>query len=173
MTREIAHWYSAPMRDGWVVLTMVVAVLAGCATNDHDHGDGATDDGHHVRDPAVEPCGADNWRALVPDLRQCELTAVVLDGESLRRADLSDARLAGASLAGADLFKAVLHAGSLAGANLAGAKLTSADLTDADLTGVSLIGATLTNATFTGAVLEGVTTDATTICPAGTSGPCW
>jgi uncharacterized protein YjbI with pentapeptide repeats len=152
-------------------LASVLLVVLGACAGDHGHDPGG--DTHHVRDPATEPCDASNWRALAPDLRECRLALMPLDGERLRRANLSDASLAGASLAGADLFKATLAAADLARANLDGAKLTSAKLSGADLTGASLIGATLTNATLTGARLDGARTDATTTCPAGNPGPCW
>lgn len=151
---------------------LIGAVTLGACAPGHEHVH-ALGDEHHVRDLATEPCDAANWSVLAPDLRECGLTATSLDGERLRRADLSDASLAGASLAGADLFKARLTAASLTQANLDGAKLTSANLDGADLTGASLIGAMLINATFVGARLEGARTDVTTTCPAGTPGPCW
>jgi uncharacterized protein YjbI with pentapeptide repeats len=160
------------MRDrspGSLALASLLAIAACASEHGHDPGGGE----HHVRDPATEPCDAGNWRALAPDLRECKLGAVVLDGERLRRANLSDAGLASASLARADLFKAALTGAVLTGANLDGAKLTSARLGGADLTGASLYGAVLVNATLTGARLDGARTDATTTCPAGNPGPCW
>ncbi|HSK02917.1 MAG TPA: pentapeptide repeat-containing protein [Kofleriaceae bacterium] len=151
--------------------TLLLIALGACAgEHAHDHEGGET---HHARDPATEPCDAINWRALAPDLRECRLAASPLDGELLRRANLSDAVLAGASLLRADLFKASLTAADLRYANLDGAKLTGAKLSGADLTGASLIGAVLTHATLTGARLDGATTDATTTCPTGNPGPCW
>jgi hypothetical protein len=157
--------------SGYLLLALTAA-LGACASQ-HDHVHELDDGVHHVRDPATEPCDASNWRVLAPDLRECGLAAATLDGESLRRANLSDGELAGASLARADLFKADLTRAVLTGANLGGAKLTNATLSGADLTGASLVGAMLINATFTAARLDGVTTDATTICPDGTPGPCW
>jgi uncharacterized protein YjbI with pentapeptide repeats len=156
-------------RPGSLVLASLVALAACASEHAHDHGG----DVHQVRDPATEPCDAASWRALAPDLRECKLAAVVLDGEQLRRANLSDASLHGASLLRADLFKAALTGAVLTRASLDGAKLTSARLGGADLTGASLIGAVLTNANLAGAKLDGARTDATTTCPSGDPGPCW
>ncbi|HWO21410.1 MAG TPA: pentapeptide repeat-containing protein [Kofleriaceae bacterium] len=157
------------LRLGSGVPAALVALAACAAEHAHDRGG----DVHQVRDPATEPCDATNWRALAPDLRECKLGAVGLDGERLRRANLCDASLVGASLARADLFKAALTGAVLVRANLDGAKLTNARLGGADLTGASLIGAVLTNADLAGAKLDGARTDATTTCPSGDPGPCW
>lgn len=80
----------------------------------------------------------------------CDLSGADLRGQDLRAADLT-----GANLNGALLYKA----------NLAAATLDRSDLRGADLRGTNLRGAT-------GALLSGAKTDATTICPAGTAGPC-
>lgn len=171
----------------WAVLVVALGALA-CGDeavgadalpvdHAHDaHGDAGivTDAGHHeLRDLVAEPCAADNWRQLLPDLRECELAGVALGGESLRRANLSRASLVEADLAGADLFKAVLVGADLTGARAAGANFTSTDLSGADLTGTDLRGARLTNAALTSATLTGVVTDATTTCVDGAPGPCW
>lgn len=154
---------------------LMVIVVAGCASDGgHDHGEDVPEDHHGAtRDPATEPCDASNWRDLVPDLRQCHLASQTLDGESLRRVDLSEANLENARLVGADLFTARLRAAHLQGAALDQAKLTGADLGGADLTGASLRGANLTNANLTSAQLVGAITDETTTCPTGDVGPCW
>lgn len=152
----------------WVVL---VSVLVACVSE--HHSDDSPHDHHTVRDPATQPCDASNWRALFPDLRQCELGGQQLDGESLRRADLTESRMAAATFVGADLFKAVFVGAVLTNVDLRGAKLTSSDFTNADLTNTSFVGATLTNAIFTNASRTGAVTDETTICPLGTPGPCW
>lgn len=147
-----------------LALALVLTACAGGSQDDGHHQVGGDAGGEHeVRDPATEPCDAGNWRQLFPDLRQCDLAAERLDGESLRRADLSDADLTGASLTGADLFTAVLARAVVTDADLDGAKLTSVDLTGADLTGASLVDAVLINAD----------TDETTTCPDGEPGPCW
>ena len=146
--------------------------LAACIADGHDHGDDVIDE-HDVRDPATEPCHADNWRELYPDLRECALAGQTLDGASLRRADLTDADLRGARLRDADLFKAILLRATLADADLRRAKLIGADLGGASLLRAQLGGADLLNARLAGTLLDGAVTDATTICPAGNAGPCW
>ena len=151
---------------------VLVSVLVACVS-EHHSDDPAHDPDHTVRDPATEPCDASNWRALFPDLRQCELGGQQLDGESLRRADLTQSRKVAATLVGADMFKAVFIGADLTNADLRGAKLTSSDFKNANLTNASFVGATLTNAIFTNASRTGAVTDETTICPLGTPGPCW
>jgi hypothetical protein len=148
---------------------------AGHGSHEHDPGDDAGQHTEHPppRDLATQPCDAGNWRELNPDLRECRLAGLNLDGTSMRRSNLINADLTGASLVGADLFKALLSHASLAAANMAGANLTSVDLTGANLTGANLSGAQLTNAVLIDALLEGATTDMSTACPNGTPGPCW
>ena len=59
---------------------------------------------------------------------------LVVDAESLCRADLSGLNLEGADLSGLNLIRA-----NLSGANLEGANLEGADLFDADLIGVKIL----------------------------------
>lgn len=157
------------------LVTGAVVVVVGCSAppGHPDHGLEDHDDEHVVRDPATEPCDATNWQALSPDLRECDLGGLVLDGASLRRADLSNSQLPDTSLRGADLFKANFTSAIVVRVAFDGAKLTSADFTDADLTGTSFVGATLINAKTSGALLTGAITDQTTTCPSGALGPCW
>lgn len=153
---------------------LLAVALVGChGVHGHDADDHAGDEDHHVRDPALEPCDASNWWSLFPDLRECDLAAVFLDGQSLRRANLTGANLAGASLANVDLFTASLANANVTEASLDGAKLTSVDFSNADLSGSWLRGAVLSNATLAGAVVDGATTDESTTCPTGNPGPCW
>jgi hypothetical protein len=164
-------------------VVVLALALGACGSADelggephqHDPVDEAVPHEEHTepRDVATQPCDAGNWRALNPDLRECRLASVNLDGTSMRRSNLSNADLRGASLVGADLFKAVLSHASLAGADVAGANLTSVDLTGANLTGANLEGTRLTNAVLRDALLGGARTDASTTCPSGTPGPCW
>lgn len=144
-------------------------------SHDHDPGDDAVQHTEHPppRDLATQPCDAGNWRELNPDLRECRLAGMNLDGTSMRRSNLSNADLTGASLVGADLFKALLSHASLASSDLSGANLTSVDLTGANLTGANLSGTRLTNAVLIDALLDGAKTDTSTTCPNGTPGPCW
>jgi hypothetical protein len=172
--------FRSPMMLYVVMLTLGLGACgpgdeSGSEPHEHDHGDATVPHQEHTapRDVATQPCDASNWLALNPDLRECRLASVNLDGTSMRRSNLSKADLTGASLVGADLFKAVLSYASLAGANVAGANFTSVDLTGANLTGANLEGTTLTNAVLTDALLDGARTDASTTCPNGTPGPCW
>ncbi len=161
---------------------LLVLALGACGPNepgheshDHDPGDEVVPHTEHPppRDVTTQPCDGNNWRELNPDLRECRLTGLNLDGTSMRRSNLSSADLTGASMVGADLFKALLGHASLAAANLTDANLTSVDLTGANLTDANLSGARMTNAVLTDALLEGAKTDTSTTCPNGTPGPCW
>jgi uncharacterized protein YjbI with pentapeptide repeats len=80
----------------------------------------------------------------------CDLRFANLSGLVAREGDLTNA-----DLAGANLYMATL----------AGADLTGAALQDADLSGAILSGAKGVN--FAGAI-----TDAKTLCPDGSNGPC-
>ncbi|MFB8790508.1 MAG: pentapeptide repeat-containing protein [Potamolinea sp.] len=74
-------------------------------------------------------------RAKFPNLREAELSGLVLDGVNFIRGDLTGAKLQGCSLLEADLIFA---------------NFTDADLRDADLR-----GATLNESVWLGAVVEG------------------
>ena len=61
----------------------------------------------------------------------------------------------------------------LAGVDLSGANLSGADLTGADLTRADFTGAELGGYWYGWRYISKVITDATTICPNGSAGPCW
>jgi Pentapeptide repeats (8 copies) len=173
-----------------IVLLGMGIVMASCGTDAHENG-GTTvtssssgdhhavddaGDGHEehvVRDPATQPCDVTNWRGFMPDLRECVLPGQNLEGEVLRRVDLSDADLTGTNLIAADLFTAILARAKLVNANCSQAHMVGVDLTGADLTGANLKGADLTNAIVANTTLAGVMTDETTVCPNLMFGPCW
>jgi hypothetical protein len=67
-------------------------------------------------------------------------------GETLYRADLSEANLSGAKLSGANLYGADLSRANLSGADLSGANLSGADLSEANLSGADLYRANLSGA---------------------------
>jgi uncharacterized protein YjbI with pentapeptide repeats len=91
------------------------------------------------------------------------------------RRNLTNRNLSGANLSSAQLIDANFSGANLSFANLANANLQGATFRDANLRGVNLLGARLN-----GANLRGVKpdprnpprTDARTICPNGTKGPC-
>lgn len=85
------------------------------------------------------------WRIENPAI-QPDLSAVILEGAKLVKADLSSTTLNEANLAGADLYQA-----NLIGANLGKANLIGADLIGADLIGANLIGANLSEANLSAA----------------------
>ena len=91
--------------------------------------------------------------------------AQLLKTNSCPKCDLTDANLLGLGLHKADLREAIL-----VGANLYNATLTEADFTTADLTDANLNAANLKGAK--GVVFANAKTDARTICPDGTAGPC-
>lgn len=74
-------------------------------------------------------------RAKFPNLREAELSGLVLDGVNFIRGDLTKARLKGSSLLEADLI--------------------FANFTDADLRDANLRGATLNESVWFGALVEG------------------
>jgi len=78
----------------------------------------------------------------------------------LTEENLSGVPLEGADLSGANLTNAIMYDSNLRGANLAGAILSGANLWMADLTGA------------VDAQLADAQTDARTICPDGSAGPC-
>ena len=83
------------------------------------------------------------------------LTALLLEGARLVRADLQGASLDDADLQGASLKGANLHGASLEGADLRGARLARADLRGASLDRADLCGASLSWAQLLGASLNG------------------
>jgi uncharacterized protein YjbI with pentapeptide repeats len=78
----------------------------------------------------------------------------------LKNAQLGGVQAPNADLTNADLTDATLYGGSLRDANLTGAILDRTNLEMADLKGA------------VGAVLATAITDARTVCPNGTAGPC-
>lgn len=82
---------------------------------------------------------------------------------------------AGCNLRGEKLAAISAPMGNLKNADLRDADLYKADLRNADLTGAFLNGANLSAANLKGAKgadLLVATTDAKTVCPSGTNGPC-
>ena len=82
-------------------------------------------------------------------------SALILEIETLRDADLSDADLSVADLSGADLSGADLSGADLRDADLSDADLSVADLSVADLSGADLSGADLRDADLSVADLRG------------------
>lgn len=95
----------------------------------------------------------------------CDLTGV-----DLSRADLKGVSLAGAKLAGASFYKSDLTSAYFGGADLSKAVLTFANLSNANLSNANLSGANLVGVV--GADLSAAKTDASTVCPDSTAGPC-
>ena len=94
------------------------------------------------------------------DLRQADLSKLVLNQANLRAADLSGATLRKTRLVGADLRDANLTGADLQDANLTDANLDTAGLSEANLDGAelkraNLSGAFLTRANLSDAELEG------------------
>jgi hypothetical protein len=126
-----------------------------------------------------------NWRGESLDLRDSDLSGLVLRGAMLDRADLRGARLVGAdltgsrlqeaSLDGAHLIRAVLNDVRLGGGRLSGALLCSASLRGAvlvrsDLSGSNLAGADLESANLSHARLGGAVLDRTKLVDADLEG---
>ena len=86
--------------------------------------------------------------------------------------DLSGAMLDAVDAEGGEIWNANLRGARLYRAQLNNADLRGADLTGANLTRASLEGADLSGAIFAMAITSGVLTDASTVCPDGTPGPC-
>ena len=87
----------------------------------------------------------DGWEEMRVNLRDKNLSGLILDRARLDRARLDGARLDRASLVGA----------SLDGASLVGARLVGASLDGASLVGARLVGARLDRASLVGASLDG------------------
>ena len=83
----------------------------------------------------------DGWEDMRADLRDKNLSGLLLDGASLDGAFLDGAFLDGASLDGARLVRASLVRARLVRASLDGARLDGASLVHASLDGASLDGA--------------------------------
>ncbi len=126
-----------------------------------------------------------NWRGGSLDLRDADLSGLVLRGAMLDHADLRGARLVGAdltgsrlqeaSLDGAHLIRAVfndvrLGGGTLSGALLCSASLRGAVLVRSDLSGANLAGADLEAAKLSHARLGGAVLDRTKLVDAELEG---
>jgi hypothetical protein len=126
-----------------------------------------------------------NWRGGSLDLRDADLSGLVLRGAMLDHADLRGARLVGAdltgsrlqeaSLDGAHLIRSVLNDVRLGGARLSGSLLCAASLRGAvlvrsDLSGANLAGADLEAANLSHARLSGVVLDRTKLIDAELEG---
>lgn len=89
---------------------------------------------------------ADPSRVKFPDLRDVELTGLVLDGANLIRANLTRAKLNGSSLVKADLIHAQLQDADLRNADLRGATLNKTSWVGAEVEGCRLgVGVGLTD----------------------------
>ncbi len=121
------------------------------------------------------------WRGERLDLRDAELSGIVLRGARLERCDLRGARLVGADLTGsccqeadltgAQLIRATLDDARLGGSRLGGALLCSASLrrallVRADLSGANLSQADLESANLSHARLDGAILDRTKLVDA-------
>ena len=125
------------------------------------------------------PFGPHSWEAsieevgrfmegvrTIPDLRQHNLTGMMLSHADMREADLSDLDLSGGWLSWADLRDASLDGTDLTGckmlyANLTGASLRGANLTQTDLRYADLSGADLQDADLDDTWVESVVWDNT------------
>jgi hypothetical protein len=96
-----------------------------------------------------------------------DLSHVIANGSSFRRAELSDAELNDADLSGVDLSYARLPRADLRGAVLRGANLRGADLRDACLDGADLTGANLEQVQADGASTTDLTADSATMAMVG------
>jgi hypothetical protein len=91
------------------------------------------------------------------DLRDTNLSEVILIEADLRGTDLRSANLKSANLRGGDLRGSDLIGANLTGADLRGANLRGANLRSADLKGIGLEGANLSDANLNNADLRGAT----------------
>jgi len=132
------------------------------------------------------------------DLTLSNFSGATLNGATLRDADLHECDFTGAGLSNADLAHSSLRSSNLSGADLTGADLTNAvafdlvacpaALPNTDWTCVAqpavgrhfllgpyadLRGANLSSAVLTVPWPTGVYTDATTLCPNASLGPCF
>ena len=94
----------------------------------------------------------DDFRA---DLREVNLSNMILWNANLAGAYLAGANLSDAKLSDANLVEANLAYANLVGANLLDANLSGAYLLDADLSGANLVGTNLSSAYLSDAYLSG------------------